>query len=64
MQRLPKIIVKDGITEEDIAKIKAYNIRKCQLLYQSFPIATKVWMALKTKISMSFIVDNWEEITK
>jgi hypothetical protein len=60
---LPKIKF-TSITDESLERVKEINIRKCQQLYQSFPIATKVWMALKTKFTMKFIVENWEEITK
>lgn len=59
-----KVKVSSILNPEDLAKVKARNILKAQSFYDSCPFSTKVYMALKTKLPMSFIQDNWDEITK
>lgn len=61
--KIPKIPY-GSVTNEDLEKIKQRNLLQCKLLFQSFPIATKVWLAMKAKVPLKFIQDNWEEITK
>lgn len=38
-------------------------IKFARSVYQSAPFATKLYLAMQTKISIEFIKDNWNEIT-
>jgi hypothetical protein len=62
MNRLPKIPI-SPLTDAEMAKIKAKNIRKARVMYAAFPAATRVYLCLKTGLPLKFIMDNWEEIT-
>lgn len=57
-----KVKVSD-ITDADLHKIEKDNIKKCKAVYNSFPVATKTWIALKTGINMSFISKHWKDIS-
>lgn len=60
-----KIKVKVGELSDDTLKaIAEMSLLKCRKAYASFPAATKVWIALKTGVTMTFIVNNWEKIIK
>ena len=54
-----KIVFREFSDEQ----VKQLNIRRAKAKYQSFPIATKTWMALQG-FSMTFLQENWEEITR
>lgn len=58
-----KVKVKE-VTAEDLAKTKQIQLNKCKAFFQIAPYATKLYMAMKTKIDLDFISKNWEEITK
>jgi hypothetical protein len=51
------------LTDKTLEEIKEINIRKCKAFYQSFPIATRLWLSMKTGLTIEFIKENWEEIT-
>lgn len=52
------------VTEEALQRTKEININKARVMFQSFPIATKVWLAGRLKMPIDFIIDNWKEITR
>ena len=56
--------INKALDRKSLQRIKEINIQKCILLYQSFPAANKVWLALKTGMPFKFIDDNWDKITK
>lgn len=56
-----KVKVKN-ITPEDLERTKQIQINKCKAALASFPIATRLWLAMKTGISLDFIVKNKKEI--
>lgn len=58
-----KVKVKN-ITPESLAQIKQTQINKCKAALASFPIATKLWLAIKTGVPLDFIVKNQKEIFK
>lgn len=59
-----KVKVTEGFSEKDAIRIREIQLNKAKTFFQSCPFATKVYVAMKTKLPMGFIVDNWEEITK
>ena len=52
------------LSDKDLKKIGDMNLIIAKNFYSLNPFTTKTFMALKTKISMSFIINNWDEITK
>lgn len=61
--KLPKIPV-SKITDKDLEKAKQLNILRARIKFQTFPAATKLWVAIKTGLPILFVQNNWEEITK
>jgi len=59
-----KVKVTEGWTEQDAKRMREINLRKARSFYESCPFATKVYVSMKTRLTMKFIDDNWEEITK
>lgn len=51
-------------TPKSLEEIKQINLRKAKAAFAVFPIATKVWLCMKTGLTMEFIKNNWDEITK
>ncbi len=47
-----------------LAKIKERNIGRLKQFMRSYPFATKVFVAMKTKLPMAFIKANWDKATK
>lgn len=58
-----KVKVSSNLDTEFLKKVKARNIKKAKSFFEYAPFSNKVYMALKTKLPMSFICDNWVEIT-
>lgn len=52
-----------NITQAELDRIKERNILKAKTFYSSAPYSTKTYMALKTKLPIKFIQDNWMTIT-
>lgn len=51
--------IKIGIlNDRDILHIKEINIKKAQACIAAYPFATVTYIALKTKLSIKFILDN------
>jgi len=51
-----------NITEKDLADIKQIQINKAKIFLQSAPFATPVYLAMKTNLSLKFILNNRKEI--
>jgi len=52
------------MTKKDLLKLEERSMRIARAFYISQPFTTKVYMAIKTKLTMTFIHKNWEEIIK
>jgi len=50
--------------EKSLQRIKEININKAKIVFQLQPFATKLYVAMKTKLDLEFIKNNWPEITK
>lgn len=48
----------------NLQSVKSANIEKAKQFYKSKPFSTKVYLAMKLKMPLSFLHANWEEITK
>lgn len=62
MKKMPRIPVME-INDGDFKKLKDMNIRRCRIVWASFPAATKLYIAIKTSTTVKFVTDNWKEIT-
>lgn len=51
-----------GINQSDLKDIKERNLKKAKDFYRCAPYTTKIYMALKTKLPLTFISDNWSLI--
>lgn len=57
-----RVKVTEGWTDEDAKLVKKIQINKAKAFYRSCPFATKVHVASKIKLPLTFIQDNWQEI--
>ncbi len=48
---------------EKLKQVKSKNILSAKSYYKTAPFATKTYLALQLKMPISFIIDNWAEIT-
>lgn len=56
-----KVKVSD-LNKKDLERIKQIRLNRIRIFIESCPFATLTYVALKTKSSMKFILDNKEEI--
>lgn len=50
-------------TPESLEKVKQIQLNKAKAFFQSCPFATRVYMSMKLGIPVSFLRDNWKEIS-
>lgn len=59
-----KIKVTEGFSKIDASRIKQIQLNKAKAFFQSCPFATKIYVAMKTRLPITFIQENWREITQ
>lgn len=60
-----KVIVREFDPKDpSLKRIKKQNLIKAKAFYQAQPFATKLYISIKTNLPLSFISDNWKQITK
>lgn len=57
-----KVKVTEGWSDKDAEWLKKIQLNKAKAFYRSCPFATKIHVASKTKLPLTFIQDNWKEI--
>jgi len=61
--RKMKLKVKvSNVTPEDLERTRQIQINKARAVFQSKPFVTRLYIAMKTGLDISFIKKNWEQI--
>ena len=54
----------ETLSEDSVEKIKKLNLEKARYYFQLAPFSTKLYLSMKSGVSLGFINEHWDEITK